>query len=270
MAVSAFMPLFTPQFEIRGMDWFFWVISLWLMFPTGAFLGGYLMPRLIRLPLPLVIVLALCGGLLIGVGLTLCIVGTLNAHDIIRLVTNTGIGGGYASYRFSVLEDLREMTLAQGKGVIPVITVTLLGWAIINHRLEPSTAGAFTPKFQLRMSGWHAIWWLGVAAIPASLCGILGATQQLPTQQSFYWILGGAGAAVIGPWLGPLINLNASNPLFVPALLVALPIILLSLLPFMMKCSVTRSAAAIYWSIYITVMLAWTGLGLISAGMSMG
>jgi hypothetical protein len=274
MLISALWIPFARNGEIRAMDWFMWAAGLWMVFPMGAFLGGYLMPRLNPRSLPLAIAMGLGFGLLSGVLLTLLMVGLLKADALIGLITNAN-GGGYESYRFSVLKDLREMTWSIGKGIVPVLTFTLLVLAIVNHRrgrknFPTGTDMKSAARLSLRLSGWHVVWWLGVAVIPASLSGMMIATQNGGIGQTFLWVCGGAGLTVIGPMIGPVINSNSGNPVASWGLLIALPILVLSLLPFLLKRSVSRRAAIFYWCIYITVVLAWTCLGIFSAGMCMG
>jgi hypothetical protein len=274
MIVSALWIPLSRNGEVRAVDGFMWAAGLWLAFPLGALLGGCLMPRLNRRPLPVAMSLGLGIGLLAGVLLTTLVVGLLKADALIGLITNAH-GGGYESYRFSVMKDLREVTWSIAKGIVPVLTFTLPTWAIVKHRhwqADAASAGEVTSakRFPLRVTGWHAVWWLGVAVIPAFLSGMMMATQHGGLRQMILWIVGGAGVTVIGPLIGPVINPNSGNPFALRVLMIALPILLLSLLPFLLKRSVSRRGAIIYWCVYITVVLAWTCLGIFSAGMSMG
>lgn len=273
MIVSGLWLPFSGNREILSLNWLFsWSACLWIMFPMGAFFGGWLMPRINFRSLPRALVLGTGIGLLIGVVLTGLIVGILKADALIGLIKNAG-GGGYESYRYSVLKNLREMTWNISKGLIPVMTVTFLAWAVVKYRRGNVTPQADTDsatKFSLRLTGWHAVWWLGMAVILALLVGAMIATHNGELKHVFLGTLGGAGVTIVGPMIGPMINPGGGNTFATKALMFALPFIVLSLLPFIMKFSVHRRAAAIYWCIYITIMLAWTCLGVFSAGMSMG
>jgi hypothetical protein len=274
MIVSALWVPLSRNSEFRAIDGFMWAAGLWIVFPLGAFLGGYLMPRLNQRSLPVAMALSFGIGLLAGVLLTTLMVGLLKADALIGLITNAH-GSGDESYRFSVLKGLREMTWSIGKGIVPVLGFILPVWAMVKHQRgragAPSASDVTSAaRFPLRVTGWHAVWWLGVAVISALLSGTMMATQHGGLRQMILWILGGAGVTLIGPLIGPVINPNSGNSFALWALMIALPILVLSLLPFLLKRSVSRRGAIIYWCVYITVVVAWTCLGIFSAGMSMG
>lgn len=273
MIVSGLWIPFTRDGDVLSLGWLFtWSAGLWIMFPIGAFFGGWLMPRLRLRTLPRAVVFGLGIGLLTGVVLTGLIVGIMKADALIGLIQNAG-GGGYESYRYSVLKNLRELTWNIGKALIPVTAVTFVVWALVKQRRGNRTAASdtnSTTKFPLLLTSWHAVWWLGMAVILAVLVGFMIATHNGELKQIALGTLGGAGVTIVGPMIGPMINPGGGNTFATKALIIALPFIVLSLLPFILKFSVHRRAAAIYWCIYITIMLMWTCLGVFSACMSMG
>jgi hypothetical protein len=103
----------------RGFSaWSSWVLSLWLIFPVGVWLGWWLPRNVSGKARMRTVGLGLLVGCLVGVALALGITGMLRADELIGLLKHRG-HGGYDSYRYSVLKSIHECS---GLAVWTVVT----------------------------------------------------------------------------------------------------------------------------------------------------
>ncbi len=251
-----------------------WPITLWGVFPLGAWLGCWLPARVRGRPTLLAGARGLLTGIVTGLVAGLAIVACLHAWELCSLISERH-SGGYASYRVSVirsfLHDLWPMMKAQALAMGIVVTV----WALRDCRHTPasmpvadSAASPWTPRFSLT----HMRIALVIAGGLAVFGGVLVFTERAEISKVLVVAAGALGTVVIGPWMGPLANPGASTGgLALRATAIGLPLLMLSLVPFRRGNHLaTLRKLTLAWCGYITAILFWVYLGIMVLGHSLG
>jgi hypothetical protein len=261
----------------RGLSVLFcWLLSLWLIFPIGAWLGLWL-PKAIRgKSRPCAVLLGMVIGCLVGLVLAVAILGMVKSDELIGLLRYRH-SGGYASYHLSVLNGLRAFARQMLFSVVPIMTGLVAAWAGWEqrqaHRVTAiqteSTACAATIQLRFGSDHWRIL--LGLASLVAIGMALVILIESRNPLLALVVVPMGASLTVVGPWLGPLYNPGGGHDFAVRLAGVGLPCMGLALLPFMLiRQPVSPRLAAVVWTGYATAILFWFALGVMSMGWSMG
>lgn len=268
-----------PHGDSFAMIWFVWLTSAWLVFPVGAFLGC-------RLPLWMAgrgtlgaVGFAALLGILVGLALAVAFWIEMNHHELIGLVTNRE-SGGYASFSFSVRQQLRQEAWSALTVVAPLTALWVVVWAVWTWRKTAVVAATdhINRTVQLRFD-WHLlrlVGWLtgGLALFAASTLAVAALTvrgEHVPPAAFLLIAPATAGLVVLGPWLGPLVNPGGGSAVAWQIVRVALPVLVLGLAPFILRRRPVRpGAATAAWCGFVTALLFWIAAGAWSLGWSLG
>ncbi len=258
---------------------FSWLTSAWLVFPTGALIGtvvpGWVRGRAVASA-------AVVGlGFGLAVGLTLaCGIWITGSHlDLIGLLANRH-SGGYASYSYSVKQQLYQQAMSALTHTAPVAAAWVLGWTIwMNLRPRGARDGNFaapagvTLQFDRRL--WYAIGSVAGVLAVVGLAALLSTSlfkrgAQVPLGSFLIVPPGAAGLVLLGPFLGPLLTHNSSEWAWKYAA-VSIPVLMATLAPFALCRKPLRpSFAVVIWCGFITALLLWVATGLYSLGHCIG
>lgn len=258
---------------------FTWLPSTWLVFPLGALMGCWLSQWVAGRSLLASVSIGFLFGAVAGLALAAGFWLWTNQHDLIGLVVNRQ-SGGYASYRYSVRLHLREHAWLVLRVVPPITTAWVVGWTVLINRFSPPSPMQenLSPTVYLRLDrdllrvvGWIAAG-LGLFATAILLATSLTVRGvQVPLTSFIVVAIGAAGLAVFGPWLGPMIHPGGGFPAGLQMSVVALPVLLGGLAPFVFRRRPVRvGIAVVAWCGFVTALLFWISAGAISLGWSLG
>lgn len=268
-----------PQGDSFAIIWFVWLTSAWVVFPAGAFLGCRLPQWMAGRGKVGAAGFAVLLGLMVGLILTAAFWLEMNHHELIGLMTNRN-SGGYASYSFSVRQQLRREAWSALTVVAPITALWVAIWVIWTWRrtaVSPATPN-LGRMVQLRFD-WHLlrlVGWLtgGLALFAVSTLAIAALTvrgEHVPPVAFLLIAPGAAGLVVLGPWLGPLVNPGGGSGVAWQIVKVALPVLLLGLAPFILRRRPVRpGTATAAWCGFVTAWLFWIAAGAWSLGWSLG
>ncbi|HTI68456.1 MAG TPA: hypothetical protein VMF06_00710 [Candidatus Limnocylindria bacterium] len=251
-----------------------WPVGFWLAFPVGAVLGGRSLNRFRSHDFPSVIGKALVFGLLTGLLLTVVYWTAWAMPELIGLIKNAN-GGGYESYRFSVLKGFRETAWRMARTILPVSAGVVVLWEISRslyqrRRSEAETAVIPTPKVRLKLGWPHLIVGLINSGVMLLIMCFFYLKGPLAVKDVGWGLLGSLAVPLLGPWIGPFIGSNWYIGNAVAWSWVAAPVLLAALTPFVLRVRVRRPVATLSWVAFISAMLFWWCAGMISAAGSMG
>jgi hypothetical protein len=122
-----------------------------------------------------------------------------------------------------------------------------------------------------RLVAWVAAGFALFATVALAWTALTARGVQVSAGTCFVVGPAAAGLVVLGPWLGPMINPGGQFGVAWRLTAVALPVLIGSLAPFVLRRrAVTRGAAAVAWCGFLTALLFWIAAGVLSLGWSMG
>jgi len=261
---------------------FGWLSSAWLAFPVGVALG-VLLPRFLQRH---TLLSSVGVGLLVGAATSLVLTTGVwlwsNHQALIGLVTNRN-SGGYASYSYSVRNQLREEAWRSFVMIAPVVTAWVTAWAIWFNRSKRNGPDAYendaaSTAVHLRLDRQALLVFIssligfGILATAALLI-TSWVTRGIQVPYSSFLAVGpaAAGLVILGPWLGPLINPGGGSSTAWQLTSVALPVLVFGVAPFFIWRRPVRIAKAITaWCGLVTALLFWIAVGVLSLGWSIG
>jgi hypothetical protein len=252
----------------------FWPMTMWPVFPMGAWLGCWLPARMRNLrPLPAGSV-GLVAGIVVGLVLGCAVVACFHFGDFWGLISNRG-SGGYASYRVSVLQSLQRDLERNLRAEISIMAVVVALWALWEARRKRAAFGVPPPsadRWAPRLGLTHIRIVLAIAG-GLSLFGLLLALfGGAGVGQSLLVAVVAFGTVLIGPWMGPIVNPGAATEGFaLRETTVGATVLLLSLVPFVFKGRFdSPRGRTLAWCGYVTALLFWVYLGILCLGHSLG
>jgi len=251
-----------------------WPMTMWLVFPLGAWLGCWLPARVRGRRLLSAGSVGLAGGIVTGLLLGLAMVASLHYDELWGLISNRG-SGGYASYRVSVLQTLQRDLWRTLRAETSVMAIVVMLWALWEARRKPApfpTVGPSADRWAPELSFTHLRIALVIAGGLTVLASLLALVGRVPVSQVLIMAVVAFGTVIIGPWMGPLVNPGAATEgLALREAGLGVTVLILSLVPFLLKGrfdSPRRRALA--WCGYVTTLLFWVYLGVLCLGHSLG
>ena len=251
-----------------------WPMTMWLVFPLGAWLGCWLPARVRGRRLLSAGSVGLAGGIVTGLLLGLAMVASLHYDELWGLINNRG-SGGYASYRVSVLQTLHHDLGRTLRAETSIMAVVVALWALWEARRKPATFPVANPgadPWALRLSFTHIRIALVMAGGLATFGALMAMVGRVGVSQILIVAVVAFGTVIIGPWMGPLVNPGAATEgLALRETGLGVTVLILSLVPFLLKGrfdSPRRRALA--WCGYVTALLFWVYLGVLCLGHSLG
>lgn len=251
----------------------------WLVFPIGAALGCWLPQWVAGRGLARAAGVGLVAGLTAALILGLAVWLLRNHLELIGLISNRE-SPGYASYAESVGMETRADAFRVLTRVVPIAFAWVAAWALWDRRFsaKPTTTpgGAQECRVQLQVNarllrpvGWLALGLAAVATIDLLVASFRPLTH-VPMANFFLIGPGAASLVILGPWLGPLINPGAGRVDVLLFTAVGLSVLLGGIAPFLLRRRVKISTAVAARCGFVTGLLFWIFLGVLSFGRSVG
>jgi hypothetical protein len=251
-----------------------WPMTTWLVFPLGAWLGGWLPARVRGRRLLPAGSIGLLAGIAAGLLLSLAMVASLHYDELWGLISNRG-SGGYASYRVSVLQSLQRDLGQTLQTETSIMAIVVLLWALGETRRQPAAASIAhraADPWALRLSFTHIKIPLVIAGGLTTFGALMALVGRVPVDQVLLVAVVAFGTVFLGPWMGPIVNPGAATGGFaLRETALGATMLLLSLVPFLLPGRFDRPGRrTLAWCGYVTALLFWVYLGVLCLGHSLG